>query len=106
MKLTWARPLSRSASATAIAGTTWPAVPPAAITTRARSSSSSPGLAAAVQHAEFASARLTAARWRRLGALGPLSRPGGRRAARHVQDQSGRDQRYDQARAPVGDERQ
>src|SRR5829696_9055896 len=98
MKLTSA-PLARSSSATAMAGTTCPAVPPAATTTLVspptyRSTPSfARGRTPAIDDAQFASAggRRTARRLR--GA-----------AAGHVEDQADSQERRHQAAVAVGDE--
>src|SRR5688572_8709714 len=97
MKLTSA-PRSASASATASAGTTCPAVPPAAITTRGTSTSRSPdgpgARAAAVEDAKVAPA-------------GRARRPGGhrRRPARgDVEQQPDGREGDDEAAVAVGDE--
>src|SRR5215218_2446967 len=93
-------PLARSSAATAMAGTTWPAVPPAATTTfgfpgTARSAPFVAGRAPAFDDAQFASAA-PRRRARRLGGA----------AAGDVEDQADREQGRDQAAVAIGDEGQ
>src|SRR5262249_30700445 len=108
-------PSAQSASATAIAGTTCPAVPPAAITTRAiarwaPSASRFTGCPSlfsehprttALDHAE---SRRAPGRGVSAAATAASRCPGGGRFVGDVQDQAGGRQGEDQAGPPVGDE--
>src|SRR4051794_36456441 len=99
-KLTSA-PSARSASATAIAGTTCPAVPPAAITTRATCCAFPPAVWAALDHAQ---SRRAPGRGAAPLRARPARRSLGRRAPGHAQDQAGGGKGEHQAGPSIGDE--